>query len=153
MRMVSPLLLEINTIVSVYEARRPLSHRRPMDSREPTQLGNMSTLRASAGKDGKFSCPECVETAMLPSGSMARTGWDVGWTSRMAWASLRAMKLPVLPVSAFAKTGEIGGLRRTLVNLGGKTLATEGALSLPTPTHPAGSPPNWLAKVKNETDD
>ena len=118
-----------------------------MDSREPTQLGNMSTFRASAGKDGRFRCPECVETAMLPSGSMARTGWDVGWTSMMAWASLRAMKLPVLPVSAFAKTGGVGGLRRTLVNLGEKTLATKGALSLPTPPRQAGSPPSWFEKV------
>ena len=118
-----------------------------MDRSEPTHCGKISTLRASIGKDGKFRKPECEETAVLPSGKTTVIAFAVGTTFKMTCASLKEMKLPVLPVSALAYVGGVNCLRKSFFCLCLGTLATEDVLSQSTPTHQAGVPFIWLAKV------
>ena len=110
-----------------------------MDSKEPIHCGKISTVRAAMGKDGRLRRPVCVDTAVLPSGKSTVTGLEVGSTSKMTWVSLREIKLPVDPVSAFAKVGEERFFDSFLVSLCLKTLATGEALSHSSP------PPAWVA--------
>ena len=65
----------------------------------------------------------------------------------MIFASLREMKFPVVPVSAFAKVGVESLLAATVFMLCLETLTTGCALSLATPTPQAGVPLIWLANV------
>ena len=118
-----------------------------MDKREPTHFGNMSTLRASIGRDGRFRIPECEDTAVLPSGNITVTAFLVGSTFKITCASLKEIKLPVLPVSALAYVGGVNCLRESFFCLCLRTLATEDVLSQSTPTHQAGVPSSWFAKV------
>ena len=83
LRTTAPLPSEMVTVEAVYRAERPLSHKRPIDSREPTHWGKMSTLRAAMGSAGRLSTPVCVDTAMLPSGKRTRTGLLVACTLRI----------------------------------------------------------------------
>ena len=78
-----------------------------MDSREPTQLGKISTRRAASGRDGRLSVPVCVDTAVLPSGSVTVIGHVVTLTSKIALASFNDMKFPVVPVSALARVVDV----------------------------------------------
>ena len=59
-------------------------------------------LLCSAGRVGIFKVPLCVEVAWLPSGKVTVIGVSVIRTSDMAALSFKAMKWPVVPVSAFA---------------------------------------------------
>ena len=91
--------------------------------------------------------PECVDTAVLPSGKITVTALEVGSTFKMTCESLKEIKLPVEPVSALANVGGVNCLRKSFFCLCLGTLATEDVLSQSTPTHQAGVPPSWFAKV------
>jgi hypothetical protein len=69
------------------------------------------------GNDGMLRRPVCVDTAVLPSGRSTVTGLLVTFTSRMICVSSREIKLPVVPVSAFAKTGVESLLASAVVKL------------------------------------
>lgn len=84
--------------------------------------------------------PVCVDTAMLPSGRVTLIGLEVGSTSKMMSMSLREIKLPVVPVSALAKTEGVNGLQSSFFSLCFKTIATEDVLSPSTPTPQAFFP-------------
>ena len=109
LRMTAPSPSDIVTVEDVYSAESPWSQRRPIDNKEPTHCGKMSTPRAAMGNDGMFRRPVWVDTAVLPSGKITVTGFLVTLTSSMICVSSREIKFPVVPVSAFSKTG-VGGL-------------------------------------------
>ena len=94
-----------------------MSHKRPMDRREPTHWGKISTLRAAMGSAGRLRTPVCVDTAVLPSGRRTLTGLEVDCTSNIILWSLREIKFPVVPVSALAYMGVDGLLATSVVNL------------------------------------
>ena len=81
-----------------------------MERRDPTQSGKISTCCAARGRVGIFKVPLCVEVAWLPSGKVTVIGVSVIRTSDMAALSFKAMKWPVVPVSAFASVLMTGRL-------------------------------------------
>ena len=67
---------------------------------EKTNFGKMSTCLAAIGRLGRLSSAVCIDIASEPSERIIVIGCDVGVTFMRWLASERAMKWPVVPVSA-----------------------------------------------------
>ena len=71
-----------------------------MESKEPVSDGKMCAARADKGNEGKFRVAVCVLLITCPLGRDTDIPLATGVMSNNTAASGRAMKFPVVPVSA-----------------------------------------------------
>ena len=72
----------------------------PMESKEPVSEGKMCAARADNGNEGKFRVAVCVLLITCLLGRETEIPLATGVMSNNAAASGRAIKFPVIPVSA-----------------------------------------------------
>jgi len=97
---VAPVASWTTTASAVYIAVKPASVSMPMDSKEPVSVGNRCAARAANGSEGRFRVAVCVLRITCPLGRETDIPSTTGLMSSSTAASGRAMKLPVVPVSA-----------------------------------------------------
>ena len=97
---VQPVASRMVTESVVYIAVSPASVSMLMERRDPVSPGNTCAVRAESGSDGRFNVAVWVLVIISPFGRDTEMPLFVGQMSRSTAASKRAIKLPVVPVSA-----------------------------------------------------
>ena len=97
---VSTVASRMMTASEVYIAVSPASVSMPRERRDPVSPGNTCAARAESGSDGRFNVAVCVLVIISPFGRDTEMPLFVGQMSRSTAASVRAIKLAVVQVSA-----------------------------------------------------